>query len=45
VLKLRPEPNADPIRALRAALKLLGRRFGLKAIDVREEKPPTDRPP
>ena len=28
VLKLRAEPDVDPIRALRAALKVLGRRFG-----------------
>jgi hypothetical protein len=26
------------IRALRAALKILGRRFGLKAIEVKEER-------
>jgi hypothetical protein len=34
VLRLRPEPGIDPVRALRAALKVLLRRFGLKAIEV-----------
>ena len=36
VLRLRPEPRVDAVRALRAALKALLRRFGLRAIDVRE---------
>ena len=31
---LRPEPGVDGIAALRAALKVLLRRFGLKAISV-----------
>jgi hypothetical protein len=38
VLHLRPKPGIDPIRTLRAALKVLGRHFGLKAIEVREER-------
>ena len=33
---LRPEPGIDPIRAVRAGLKTLLRRHGLRAIDVRE---------
>jgi hypothetical protein len=28
----------DPVKALRAALKLLLRRFGLKAVEVREDR-------
>ncbi len=35
LIRLRPLPNVDAIRALRAALKVLLRRFGLKAIEVR----------
>jgi hypothetical protein len=43
-VELRPEPGVDDaVRALRAALKLLLRRFGLKAIRI-EERPPLDRP-
>jgi hypothetical protein len=38
VIRLRPRPGIDPIRALRGALKVLGRRFGLRAIEVREER-------
>jgi hypothetical protein len=37
VLRLRVGPKVDPIRALRAALKVLGRRFGLRAISVQAE--------
>jgi hypothetical protein len=37
VLRLRPEPDVDGIRALRAALKVLLRRFGLKAIEVKQQ--------
>jgi hypothetical protein len=37
IVRLRPKPRVDAIRALRAALKVLGRQFGLKAIEVREE--------
>lgn len=39
VLRLRAAPGVDPVRALRAALKVLLRRFGLKAIEVAEEPP------
>jgi hypothetical protein len=39
LLKLRAEPNVDPIRSLRAALKVLLRRFGLRAVSVSEDKP------
>jgi hypothetical protein len=39
VLVLRPEPDvADPIRALKAALKRLWRSYGLRCVDVREER-------
>jgi hypothetical protein len=36
VLALRPEPRVDGIRALRGALKVLKRRFGLRAVTIRE---------
>jgi hypothetical protein len=39
VLRLRVGPRVDPIKALRAALKVWGRRFGLKAVSVTVEKP------
>jgi hypothetical protein len=39
VLRLQPLPGIDGIRSLRLALKSLLRRFGLKALDVREEPP------
>jgi hypothetical protein len=35
-IRLRPLPGVDGIRALRAALKALLRRFGLQAISVEE---------
>ena len=38
VIRLRPNPRIDAIRALRGALKILLRRFGLKAIEVKEER-------
>jgi hypothetical protein len=34
VIRLKPRPGIDPIKALRAALKVLGRRFGLRAIRI-----------
>jgi hypothetical protein len=37
VLILRPEPGIDSIRALRAALKFLLRRLGLRAVTVTEQ--------
>lgn len=37
VLTLEPKPGIDDTRALRAALKALGRRFGLRCIAIREE--------
>jgi hypothetical protein len=37
LVRLRPEPGVDPVRALRATLKTALRRFGLKVIEVREE--------
>jgi len=40
VVHLRPKPGIDPIRALRSALKILGRRFGLQATFSREEREP-----
>lgn len=41
VLRLQPEPGVVGIRALRAALKVLLRRFGLRcvAIDIDPEDP------
>jgi hypothetical protein len=36
LVRLRPEPNVDPVRALRAALKHLLRRHGLRCISARE---------
>ena len=36
-VRLRPQPGVDAVRALRAALKVLLRRFGLRAIEVKEE--------
>ncbi len=39
LLRLRAEPGvSDPVRILRAALKMLGRRFKLKALSVVEER-------
>ena len=36
-IKLRPLPHcSDPIKALRALLKLALRRFGLRAVEVSE---------
>jgi hypothetical protein len=37
IVHLRPEPQVDDIRALRQLLKVALRRFGLKAISIREE--------
>jgi len=37
VIRLRPGPRVDPIRAPRTALKVLGRRFGLRAISITTE--------
>ena len=37
LLRLEAEPVADGIRALRAALKLLLRRFQLRVVEAREE--------
>jgi len=34
-LELRPEPGVNGIQALRGALKLILRRFGLRAVSVR----------
>jgi hypothetical protein len=37
LLRLRPEPHVDnPVRALRLALKVLLRRFGLRATSIEE---------
>lgn len=35
IIRLRPEPSVNPVRALRGALKVLLRRFGLRAVDIR----------
>jgi hypothetical protein len=34
VIRLRPEKGVDPVRALRALLKVALRRFGLRAVSV-----------
>jgi hypothetical protein len=41
IVRLRAKPGTDGIKALRAALKLLGRRYGLRAvkIETEEDKP------
>lgn len=38
VIALQAKPGVDSIRALRAALKLLGRRYGLKCVTIREAR-------
>ena len=38
VVCLRPRPGIAPYRALRGALKVLGRRFGLQAISITTKK-------
>jgi len=38
LVRLRPEPRVDPVRALRAGLKSLLRRYGLRCLAVREER-------
>jgi hypothetical protein len=40
LVRLRAKPRVDAIRALRGALNVLGRRFGLQAIEVRQERKP-----
>ena len=39
VIRVQALPDVDAVRALRAALKVLFRRFGLKAIEVRQTDP------
>ena len=39
VIKLQTAPGTDSIRALRALLKILLRRFGLRCLSAREEQP------
>jgi hypothetical protein len=39
VLSVRAEPGVDVIRALRALLKVMLRRFGLRCLDVRHQRP------
>jgi hypothetical protein len=43
VVRLRAGSKDDAVRQLKAALKLLGRRFRLKAVSVTVEKPPEER--
>jgi hypothetical protein len=38
VIKLQAGPGTDSIRALRALLKILLRRFGLRCLSAREEQ-------
>jgi hypothetical protein len=37
VIRLKPRPGVDGVKALRAALKVLGRRFGLRAVKIETE--------
>lgn len=37
VLTLEAKAGTDEIRMLRAALKTLGRRFGLRCVEIRQE--------
>jgi hypothetical protein len=37
ILKLRPAPGSDHVKALRWALKILWRRFGLRCVSVEQE--------
>jgi len=39
-MRLRPRPGTDAIRNLRRALKMLLRRYGLRAVEIEEIKPP-----
>jgi hypothetical protein len=43
LLRLRPLPGTDPIRALRIILKLLLRRANMRCISVEQERTPNDR--
>jgi hypothetical protein len=38
-IRLRPKPGMDSIRALRCALKYLGRQCGMIVVDIVEEPP------
>jgi hypothetical protein len=42
VIRVRAKRGVDPIRALRGMLKVLGRRFGLRAVTVEVETGPTN---
>lgn len=39
LLRLAAKPGTDPTHALRWLLKLLWRRFGLRCVELREERP------
>jgi hypothetical protein len=45
VIGLRPEPEVDGIRALRALLKIALRRFGLRATAIKEIPSQTESQP
>jgi hypothetical protein len=38
VLRLRPEPHVNPVRALRQALKRLLRSYGMRCLSCEKEK-------
>jgi hypothetical protein len=40
VLRLVPKPGVDGIKALRAVLKILLRRFGLRCISIKQDERP-----
>jgi hypothetical protein len=39
VLTLQPLPGVDPIKSLRRVLKALLRAYGMRCVDLREERP------
>jgi hypothetical protein len=41
-LRLQPLPHVDAVKALRAALKILLRRFGLRCLSAEPETPATN---
>jgi hypothetical protein len=43
VLTLVARPSVDPIRALRGLLKVAGRQFELRCVDIRELPPMVER--
>ena len=44
VIRLEARPGTDPIRALRAILKIAGRKFSLRCVDAYEIPQPQPQP-